>query len=155
MRKLSTRVFSFVLALMLCVSVVCGSANKVSAAEVPSLSISPLVTSSVNSQAFQVQVSADATYGAYIDGALLDSGTLTAGSHTLSFNTSGDVFLDVYITYTDENGQPMDCAYDSYTITNTKIPATGDHAPLTLWAAMFTASSALLLMMLKRRRKEN
>jgi hypothetical protein len=57
--------------------------------------------------------------------------------------------------YTDENGEPADAAYDGFTITNHLIPATGDEAPLMLWAVMFTAPTAMLVLMLKRRRKAN
>ena len=104
MRKLSKRVFSLLLALILCVGFVCGNANRVSAAEVPSVSIAPLVTSSIDSQAFQVQTSVDAQYEAYVGGALIASGNVSAGTQTLSFASRDEVSLQVYAPYVDDNG---------------------------------------------------
>ena len=58
-------------------------------------------------------------------------------------------------TYADAAGQQADCAYNGYTITNHKIPATGDQAPLLLWTGMLAASAALLLFLFRRRRKDD
>ena len=38
------------------------------------------------------------------------------------------------------------------TITNTKIPQTGDPAPLAVWLTLMGASAAMLMLLLKRRR---
>lgn len=104
MKKLSLRVFSFVLALILCVSVISGTANKALAAEVPNVTIVPLVSQSIDVQSFEVNTTVDAQYIVYYGNVKSGNGNISAGKQVLSFNTSSDVMLEVFAPYTDDNG---------------------------------------------------
>lgn len=104
MRKLSKRVFSFVLALVLCISVVGVSTNKVFAADVPTVTITPLVTDSVNKQAFEVSTTVDAQYKAYYGDVLSGEGAVPEGTSTLNFDTNSEVKLEVFAPYINDNG---------------------------------------------------
>ena len=103
MKKISVRVFTFVLALIMCIGVGSVNANKALAAEVPTITIAPLVTESVNQQAFQVYTEADAQYKAYYGGGS-ESGSIPAGTKTLTFNTSDEVNLEVFASYVNDEG---------------------------------------------------
>ena len=95
MRSLSTRIFSLLLALVLCVSTVCVGGTKVSAAEVHTITITPLVTDSVNKQEFSVTTNVDAEYSATVDG-VQQTGTIAVGTQKLTFNSKNVVSLSVY-----------------------------------------------------------
>ena len=103
MKKITARVFTFVLALVMCICVSGVNANKALAAEVPTISITPLVTSSVNSQAFQVSTEVEAQYEARY-GSEVARGTIPAGTSTVSFSTSEDVKLEVFAPYVNDSG---------------------------------------------------
>lgn len=108
MRNLTKRVFSLVLALVLCFGIVAVGAEPVSAAEVPTIDIVPLVTNSADVQSFEVTVSAPATYSATYDGRTDVVSLETAGTHTISFNTRDDVRLTVEVPYdVDADGEPI------------------------------------------------
>lgn len=55
-------------------------------------------------------------------------------------------------TYTTADGKTADAATNGGTITNTKIPQTGDAEQLGLWMALMLLSTAGMVMMLKRRK---
>jgi len=55
-------------------------------------------------------------------------------------------------SYTLSDGTSADYADNGGTITNAKIPQTGDETPLALWLTL-TGASALMLLALLRRRK--
>ena len=100
MKKLGKRIFSLMLVLMLSVCGVLGYSSSSEAADVPTISITPLVTDSYNKQAFNVYVSVggaqyNSNYG---------SGTLTVGDNRLVFNTNATVSLQVSAPYTNDNG---------------------------------------------------
>ena len=56
-------------------------------------------------------------------------------------------------TYMLRSGEEAEYAENGGTIINAKIPQTGDHASLGLWAMLMTGASAALLAMLLRRKK--
>ena len=103
MRKISVRVFTFVLALIMCIGVGSVNANKALAAEVPSITITPLVTNSVDQQAFQVSTAADAQYKASYGGTVIE-GSIPTGTQTLTFATREDVKLEVFAAYVNDEG---------------------------------------------------
>ena len=60
-----------------------------------------------------------------------------------------------YMTsYADADGQENDRAYDGGTITNSKVPQTGDNASMLLWTAMLAGASVMLLALKSRRRQQ-
>ena len=61
-------------------------------------------------------------------------------------------FTTVYQN-TGNNIAVTDCAYNGGTITNSKVPQTGDSEPLVLWASMMTLAAAGLMVLLANRRK--
>ena len=61
-----------------------------------------------------------------------------------------DGFSATYQLYTGEEAEYAD---NGGTITNTKIPQTGDNASLALWTTLMVGASAALLAMLLRRKK--
>ena len=111
MRKLSTRVLSLVLALILSLSAVGANAIDVFAAEAPSISISPLVTGSADVQQFYVSTTAPANYIATYAGAT-EQGTI-ASEATLTFNTRADIDLEVFAGYDNDGTTEYVTAYSS------------------------------------------
>ncbi len=68
--------------------------------------------------------------------------------------TVKEIAVDGFDTaYTLADGSSAEYADNGGTITNTKIPQTGDRAPLALWLTLMGASAAMLLMLLCKRRK--
>ena len=57
-------------------------------------------------------------------------------------------------TYTLANGETADYADNGGAITNTRIPQTGDDAPLALWTTLAGTSAALLLVLMLRNRRK-
>ena len=57
-------------------------------------------------------------------------------------------------TYTLANGETADYADNGGAITNTRIPQTGDDAPLALWTTLAGTSAALLLVLMLRKRRK-
>ncbi len=95
MKNLTKRVFSLVLALIMCFGIVTVGAETVSAAEVPTVTITPLVTDSVNKQACEVTTNVEAQYSATVGGAAIGSGSIGVGTKTLEFASSDVVTLAV------------------------------------------------------------
>ena len=61
--------------------------------------------------------------------------------------------VDGFMTiYTTADGEEALAAADGDTITNKKIPVTGDNTPLTMWIALMSASAAMLLVIFRRRK---
>ena len=54
--------------------------------------------------------------------------------------------------YTLADGTSAEYADNNGTITNTKIPQTGDEAPLAMWLTLLGASATMLMLLLKRRK---
>ena len=54
-------------------------------------------------------------------------------------------------TYTLADGESADYADNGGTITNSKIPQTGDEAPLAMWLSLMGASAVMLMLLRKRR----
>ena len=104
MRSLSTRIFSLLLAFVLCFGMVSVSGTKVSAAEAPTIIVTALVTDSKDVQAFEVVTSVDARYSARY-GSEEVKGTVAAGTQELTFNTDSEVNLQVYATYINDAGK--------------------------------------------------
>ena len=68
--------------------------------------------------------------------------------------TVKEIAVDGFDTaYTLADGSSAEYADNGGTITNTKLPQTGDRAPLALWLTLMGASAAMLLMLLCKRRK--
>ncbi len=61
--------------------------------------------------------------------------------------------VDGFMTiYTTADGEEALAAADGDTITNKKIPVTGDNTPLTMWIALMGVSAAMLLVIFRRRK---
>ena len=61
--------------------------------------------------------------------------------------------IEGYMTgYTLADGISAEYADNNGTITNTKIPQTGDEAPLAMWLSLMGASAMMLMLLLKRRK---
>ena len=61
--------------------------------------------------------------------------------------------VDGFMTiYTTADGEEALAAADGDTITNKKIPVTGDNTPLTMWIALMGISAAMLLVIFRRRK---
>ena len=54
-------------------------------------------------------------------------------------------------TYPLADGESADYADNGGTITNSKIPLTGDEAPLAMWLSLMGASAVMLMLLRKRR----
>ena len=104
MRSLSTRIFSLLLAFVLCFGMVSVSGTKVSAAEAPTITVTALVTDSMYVQEFEVVTSVEARYTARY-GSEVVKGTVAAGTQKLTFNTDSEVNLQVYTTYINDDGK--------------------------------------------------
>lgn len=55
--------------------------------------------------------------------------------------------------YLDTNGWEADCAYNGYTILNSRLPGTGDSTPLMLLGALAVLSAAGILVLVRRKKK--
>ena len=76
----------------------------------------------------------------------------TVRGETAVYHVMEEPMTGYRVAYADAAGQEAEYACDGYTITNHKIPATGDNAHLMLWTVMLTASAAVLLMQKRRSR---
>ena len=67
--------------------------------------------------------------------------------------TVKEMAVDGYMTsYKLANGTSAEYADNGGTITNAKIPQTGDETPLALWLTLMSASAAMLMLLRKRRK---
>ena len=75
-----------------------------------------------------------------------------AGGETAVYTVREKAVDGFVTTYTLANGNDADYADHGGVIINSRIPKTGDEAPLALWMALMGTSAALLLALRKRRR---
>lgn len=105
MKRLSKRVFSLILALMLCVGIVGARVENISAAEIPTVEITALVADRPNVQVFSVYTSVEAQYIARFKDGTSVEGNLVAGTSPLTFESSDSVNLEVFAAYTKDDGK--------------------------------------------------
>ena len=75
-----------------------------------------------------------------------------AGEEPAVYTVKEEAITGFTTVYTLSDGEIADYADNGGTITNTKIPQTGDETPLALWLTLMSAS-AVMLMLLRKRRK--
>lgn len=110
MKNLTKRIFSLALALIMCFGIVAVGAETVYAAEVPTVTITPLVTDSVNKQAFEVNIPQqnetytlkEALYST--DGGVNYAAMPETGNTTMTFDTSATINLKVVAKYANASG---------------------------------------------------
>lgn len=74
-----------------------------------------------------------------------------AGDEPAVYTVKEEPITGFTTTYTLADGESADYADNGGTITNSKIPQTGDEAPLAMWLSLMGASAVMLMLLRKRR----
>lgn len=99
MKRLIKKLTAFFMTIALALGLLAGTAVPARAESAPSVSITPVATYSYGQQAFTVYAERDSIYYAYVNSEEIESGSLSAGTSTLTFNSSSAVLLRVYTQY--------------------------------------------------------
>ncbi len=76
---------------------------------------------------------------------------VTKNGQTAVYTVAEEPLEGYIVTYQTASGEDAEIAHNGDTIINTRVPETGDSAPLALWAIMLIVSAAALVVIKRRR----